>query len=395
MNILAQAAKQGKQGRSVYSDAELDKLYGGYLGQDVNKLYKDRRVTASGLRHFDFVTKDDVQGMRQQGFHSQGSKFFPERQKYGDIDNRVYDQNKHAYLYKNSPEYRKLWKSEHGGGIGKSLQKAGKGIAEGIVDFAPVGAAVIGAGMGANYLMGNSLLGGAASASNLATPAMAAPTTYGTGVTSAGATASNLATPAMAAPTTYYSSAAKLTPPSSLAAGGSMGKNVLNALNIGSALGSAYLNKEATEGAIDEQRRQYNLSREDLAPYREAAYGALNQLSNFDPETDPIMQYQLEQALDAINARNAATGNRFSGAGMNELTKTAIGETGRYQGDAYNRLLALAGLGSAPTQAGVAAGQNAANAIGGYQYAQGQGYNNALQGALNNYLLTQYLDPWS
>lgn len=160
----------------------------------------------------------------------------------------------------------------------------------------------------------------------------------------------------------------------------------------------------AQAAAIDEQRRQYDQSREDLAPWRQAGGNALQQLlggiGNM-PTQDEVMQspgYQfgLSEGQRALDRRQAAAGGRISGAAMRRGARYATdyatqGYNSEYQRrqDTLNRLASLAGIGQTATGASAAAGSNSANAISGMlmqggqnagaaQLAQGNIWGNAL-----------------
>jgi hypothetical protein len=82
----------------------------------------------------------------------------------------------------------------------------------------------------------------------------------------------------------------------------------------------------------------------------------------------------------------------------------ASGMASQEFGNYYNRLANLAGIGQSATQSTGAAGMNAANQIGqnhmfagqaranGYMQT-GQAVNNAVQGGISTYMMSQYLKP--
>lgn len=203
--------------------------------------------------------------------------------------------------------------------------------------------------------------------------------------------------------------------------GGGMSGNWLNnAILAGSSLASGYLSKEATEAGIDANMEQYEQTREDMEPWRLAGKKGLKKYAKllgqdtpdfeFSLEDDPVYQFQVDEALKATERAMAARGYSNSGNILRELQDTAIGEAGNYQNDAFNRQLAtsqtnygrdfdlinqyanLAGLGQSTTNALANAGANTANSLSNLYLQQGQGYNNAIQGAMQNYMLSNYLN---
>ena len=164
---------------------------------------------------------------------------------------------------------------------------------------------------------------------------------------------------------------------------------------------AARAQERATQAAVDEQRRQYDTSRADLAPWRESGgaavqrlrdllglgdntgapgYGDLNRrFTAADFEADPVtqlaMKYGLELGTKAIDRGAGAAGLRNSGATLKALTRfgqdyagSKAGESyGRFYGDQdrlFNRLAGLSGTGQTATGTGVAAGQGTASNIG-------------------------------
>lgn len=155
----------------------------------------------------------------------------------------------------------------------------------------------------------------------------------------------------------------------------------------------------STQLATDESRRQYDLYRQDQAPYREAGYAGIDQLklllglggdpkdANFGAltrqftganlQSDPGYQFGLQQGTNAIESSASARGGLFSGATQKALAKygqdyagTKFGEAfdrnRTYQTDLFNRLSGLSGTGQQATQSTGAAGQHFADQFGNY-----------------------------
>mgnify|MGYP000938003265 CR=1 FL=1 len=116
----------------------------------------------------------------------------------------------------------------------------------------------------------------------------------------------------------------------------------------------------------------------------------------------PDYQFNLAEGQKAIDRSLVARGRGLSGAGVREGVRYASGMASQQFGDFTNRLLTIAGLGSAATSNTVAAGTNMANnnsaalINAGNQRASiyGQtaaGVNNSVQGGISNFMLQQYL----
>lgn len=142
----------------------------------------------------------------------------------------------------------------------------------------------------------------------------------------------------------------------------------------------------ATQAAIDEQRRQFDLTRGDYAPYREAGVNALGQLQTdmnapvtaADVMQDPGYQFGLNQGQTALDRKIASMGGRVSGASLKaadryatDYASTGYGAAYQRRQDRLNRLASLAGLGQTSTAGSAAAGTNSANAISGLISSQG------------------------
>lgn len=153
----------------------------------------------------------------------------------------------------------------------------------------------------------------------------------------------------------------------------------------------------ASQAAIDEQRRQYDLYRQDQQPYRQAGYSALSELSRLlglsgdaksagfgslnspftgaDLTNDPGYQFRLKQGQDLQENSAAARGGLFSGAEGKALTEygqnfasnefaDAWNRDRVSKSDLFNRYSGLAGTGQIATQQVGQAGQNYANQYG-------------------------------
>ncbi len=182
-------------------------------------------------------------------------------------------------------------------------------------------------------------------------------------------------------------------------------------LGAGAAKDAATSQADAARDANWYQNQQYNQTREDQAPWRQAGTQALSQMQdpNFqktfganDYQQDPGYQFRLQEGQNAINASAAARGMANSGATMKALTKygqdyatndyqNAYNRFNNDQTTRFNRLSSLAGVGQQANNQLAQAGQNYANqvgqntmAIGNAQSAGQIGQSNALNGAIGN-----------
>lgn len=170
-----------------------------------------------------------------------------------------------------------------------------------------------------------------------------------------------------------------------VAIGGAAAAGLAAAALSSSAAGSA-ADKQAgaADYAADLQNNQYNQTRADQAPYRQAGYAALTGMQDpsfqhdfgmADFQQDPGYQFRLQQAQDAIQRSAAASGSLGSGSTL----KSLIGYSQDYASNEYqnayerftnnqttrfNRLASLAGLGQTGNGTTAQAGMNAANMAG-------------------------------
>lgn len=187
---------------------------------------------------------------------------------------------------------------------------------------------------------------------------------------------------------------------------------------VGGALGYDAADKAAdaqlagVHAGIGEQRRQFDLSREDLRPYRERGYAALGKLSDliegyrpFDGTelaSDPGYQFGFDEGRRAVEQSAAARGGLFSGKTLRDLLQfgTDYGNTmfdrrGQFRlgerAQRYNELAGLSGTGQTAAMGGAQLGQQSAGTIadlltqGGNAIAAGRvGGANALSNAFGN-----------
>jgi len=138
-----------------------------------------------------------------------------------------------------------------------------------------------------------------------------------------------------------------------------IGSSVVSGLSANSAADSAAsASDRATQASIDEQRRQFDITQENMAPWLEAGGNALldyqsalgpsdNNLPqysstggfNFDLEGDQGYQFALQEALKATDRAQTQLGGYNSGGRLAALNDRAVGTASQYANDAFNRQL--------------------------------------------------------
>ena len=145
-----------------------------------------------------------------------------------------------------------------------------------------------------------------------------------------------------------------------------------------SARSAANKANDGTQASISEQQRQYDQTRADYAPWREAGARALANYETAisapttaaDVMADPGYQFGLQQGQRALDSKFSAAGGRVSGAAMKQASRystdyasTKYNEVYQRAQDRLNRLASLANLGQTATSGSAAAGASSANAI--------------------------------
>lgn len=159
--------------------------------------------------------------------------------------------------------------------------------------------------------------------------------------------------------------------------------------------------QQGTDASIAEQRRQYDQTRKDYAPYRAAGYNALADLQQGPTgfETSPGYEWVRNEGLRDLGNQFAVRGSGGNAMrALNEYNQNlASQEYGNWYNRWYNRTAGLANLGMGGTAgtaaAGSAAAGNISNSLLGNARAQSQaigqrysGINNAIQSGLGNFL---------
>lgn len=165
---------------------------------------------------------------------------------------------------------------------------------------------------------------------------------------------------------------------------------------------------DAARYQADIQKQMYDLTRQDQTPWREAGQNALLQLtagtaaggdlmrsfSMADYEADPGYAFRQAEGMKAIERSAAARGGALSGGALRGIQRFGQGlaseEYGRAfdrfqvnQGNRFNRLASLAGVGQTANAALGQAGSNYANAITGISQANATNQGNAILAAGN------------
>lgn len=196
------------------------------------------------------------------------------------------------------------------------------------------------------------------------------------------------------------------------AAAGSIGGALISS---GATKDAAQMQADAARHAADLQYQEYQQTREDQQPWRQAGAGALSQMQdpyfqkNFgmsDFQEDPGYQFRMQQGMDALQNSAAARGGLMGGNTLKGITdygqnfasneyQNAYNRFNNNQSGRFNRLASLAGVGQTANNAVGAAGMNmannvgnietgAANAAGAAGIAQGNIWGNTLSGIGNN-----------
>jgi hypothetical protein len=154
---------------------------------------------------------------------------------------------------------------------------------------------------------------------------------------------------------------------------------------------AASAQQSATNQTLQLQRDQYNQTRADQEPWRQAGVGALNALANPNAnfQASPDYQFRMNAGLEGVTQNRAVSGLLNSGSALRGLNDYAQNTASNEFGNWWNRQSGLAGVGQTANQsnqqAGSAYANNSGNALMANAQAQGQsayyGANAAAQGA--------------
>jgi hypothetical protein len=187
------------------------------------------------------------------------------------------------------------------------------------------------------------------------------------------------------------------------------------AMGASAARSAARTQAAAADRAMAQEREMYDISRGDLAPYRETGYTALKDIEGmkpfltgqfgpdqFEQYLDPSMAFRQKLGTQATERMANVGGGALSGNTLRALTDYGQGLASTEYGNAFNRfqtergniyntLANIAGMGQGAVNTGVNAGQNFAGQTTGLLTGQaaaqagGQvGAANAIGGAAQN-----------
>lgn len=136
----------------------------------------------------------------------------------------------------------------------------------------------------------------------------------------------------------------------------------------GSAKKAAKAQTDAGKQAIGELQRQFDLTRSDLAPWREAGGAAINAGAamlkpGYDYTASPGYQFRLNEGNRAIENSGAAKGMLMSGGTLKDIDRFSQGLAASDFGDSFNRQMAIAGGGQQAATSGAQMGQQTAGGI--------------------------------
>jgi len=136
------------------------------------------------------------------------------------------------------------------------------------------------------------------------------------------------------------------------------------------AQGAANAQERMSQAAIDEQRRQFDLSRGDMAPWMQAGSGALSQMQALNSgdfssfHASPDYTFSFGEGQRALDSGAAARGGLFGGAHSRDAIKYGQGMAEQQYGNYYARLQSMAGQGQTTASGLGTLGANMANNIG-------------------------------
>ena len=144
------------------------------------------------------------------------------------------------------------------------------------------------------------------------------------------------------------------------------------------AKGAANAQAGAADAATEEQRRQFDLTRQDQQPWMQAGQNALTQMQalnsgDFSSFTNsPDYTYARDQMQQGIERGAAARGSLYSGGTNVDLGNALNGIASQNYGNFYNRLAGLSGTGQTTATNLGSLGANMASNIGNNYLTAGQ-----------------------
>jgi hypothetical protein len=148
------------------------------------------------------------------------------------------------------------------------------------------------------------------------------------------------------------------------------------------------------QAGINEQARQFDLSRGDQRPWMQSGVSALGRLNDPNAFTaSPSYNFVKSEALNGVQNSAAARGGLFSGNTGRALLDRGANVASQEYGNWFNQNASLAGLGQSSAQSLGSLGQNNANNVSNLLNQQGnarasgiEGQTNALTGGISDFL---------
>lgn len=143
--------------------------------------------------------------------------------------------------------------------------------------------------------------------------------------------------------------------------------------------------------AIAEEQRQYDLTRSDLAPWREAGGAAINAGAamlqpGYDYKSSPGYQFRFNEGQRAVESGGAAKGMLMSGGTLKDLARFGDGLASNDFNDQFNRQMAIAGGGQQAATSLGAIGSATAGRIGDTLTGIGNARASGYMGAANSWI---------
>jgi len=167
--------------------------------------------------------------------------------------------------------------------------------------------------------------------------------------------------------------------------GGIIGSSIIGGLF---GLKGADEQADASRASVNESRRQYNQTRSDFAPYREAGVGALGRLNSLSQGDNSSFfnspGYEFRRDEGTRNIQNSFAGRGSGGNALKALAAYNSGLASQEYGNYWNPQAGLAGVGQTATQGTAYAGANAAGQAGNALLAGGNARASGLQAVGNS-----------
>lgn len=168
--------------------------------------------------------------------------------------------------------------------------------------------------------------------------------------------------------------------------------------DIASAFIGAHAAKKASsaqvklgEQALALQQQQYDQTRADFAPWREAGGSAIQQgyamlQPGYDYTASPSYQFQLGEGNRAIQNSAASKGMLMSGGTLKDIARFTQGLASSDFNDSFNRMMSVAAGGQQANTTVAGAGANMANQGAGILQGIGNARASGYMGAANNWI---------